>query len=72
MGGWKLCLFVVSRLADYAICQTGLTNGGFRVKGGSNVIIRNLKLKNSPEGKDLIEIQKSTKVWVDHLDVSGK
>lgn len=29
-----------------------------------------MKLKNSPEGKDLIEIQKSTKVWVDHMDVS--
>ncbi|KXJ89327.1 pectate lyase B [Microdochium bolleyi] len=51
--------------------NSGLTGGGFRVKSANNVIIRNLKLKNSPEGKDLIEIQKSTKVWVDHMDLSN-
>lgn len=49
---------------------TGLTNGGFRVKKQSNVILRNLYFHNPPEGKDLVEIQYSTYVWVDHCDFS--
>jgi hypothetical protein len=48
----------------------GLTNGGFRVKKASNVILRNLKLHVAPESKDLIELQYSTNVWIDHCDVS--
>ncbi|KIO24878.1 polysaccharide lyase family 1 protein, partial [Tulasnella calospora MUT 4182] len=47
-------------------CGGGLTGGGFRVKKSSNVIIRNLKLYKSKAPTDLIEIQASTNVWVDH------
>lgn len=32
----------------------------------SNVIIRNLNFRNPPEGGDLIDIDESTRVWVDH------
>ncbi|KAG8994248.1 hypothetical protein FRB90_000496 [Tulasnella sp. 427] len=47
-------------------CGGGLTGSGFRVKEGTNVIFRNLKLYKSPAPTDLIEIQASTNVWVDH------
>ncbi|KAG8904347.1 hypothetical protein FRC00_014049, partial [Tulasnella sp. 408] len=47
-------------------CGGGLTGGGFRVKKSSNVIFRNLKLYKSKAPTDLIEIQASTNVWVDH------
>ncbi|GAP91594.1 putative pectate lyase B [Rosellinia necatrix] len=50
--------------------KSGLTNGGFRIKNASNVILKNLYFHNPPEGKDLVEIQYSTKVWVDHCDFS--
>ncbi|KAI1131873.1 polysaccharide lyase family 1 protein [Nemania abortiva] len=50
--------------------RSGLTNGGFRVKEASNVIIRNLYFHDPPEGKDLVEIQYSSNVWVDHNDFS--
>jgi pectate lyase len=50
--------------------KSGLTSGGFRIKETSNVIIKNLYFHNPPEGKDLIEIQYSSNVWVDHCDVS--
>ncbi|KAJ4393067.1 hypothetical protein N0V93_002274 [Gnomoniopsis smithogilvyi] len=50
----------------------GLTNGGFRVKSKNNVIIRNLYFHNPPEGKDLVELQYSTKVWIDHNDFSSE
>ncbi|KAI1181678.1 polysaccharide lyase family 1 protein [Nemania serpens] len=49
---------------------SGLTNGGFRIKEVSNVIVRNLYFHNPPEGKDLVEIQYSSNVWVDHCDFS--
>lgn len=51
--------------------NAGLTDGGFQVRKVSNVIIRNLKLYRAPEGKDLIDIDASTKVWVDHCDFSS-
>ncbi|KAI1273090.1 polysaccharide lyase family 1 protein [Xylaria sp. FL0933] len=50
--------------------KSGLTNGGFRIKEASNVILRNLYFHDPPEGKDLVEIQYSSKVWVDHCDFS--
>ncbi|KAI0143589.1 pectin lyase fold/virulence factor [Xylariaceae sp. FL1272] len=50
--------------------QSGLTNGGFRIKEQSNVILRNLYFHDPPEGKDLVEIQYSTQVWIDHCDFS--
>ena len=50
--------------------ETGLTNGGFRIKRASNVILRNLKFHKPPEGKDLVALDQATKVWVDHCDFS--
>ncbi|CAE6428129.1 unnamed protein product [Rhizoctonia solani] len=46
--------------------NSGLTGGGFRVKNGNNVIIRNLHLSKSPAPTDLIGLQNATNVWVDH------
>ncbi|EEU42650.1 uncharacterized protein NECHADRAFT_122787 [Fusarium vanettenii 77-13-4] len=51
---------------------SGLVGGGFRMKDVSNVILRNLKMSNPPEGKDLIDIESSTYVWVDHCDLSAE
>jgi pectate lyase len=48
----------------------GLTNGGFRLKSVTNVILRNLKMHDPPEGEDLISLNLATKVWVDHCDLS--
>ncbi|KAG9032411.1 hypothetical protein FS837_002743 [Tulasnella sp. UAMH 9824] len=57
---------VGSNTSVLGACGGGLTGGGFRVKKGTNVIFRNLKLSKSPAPTDLIEIQASTNVWVDH------
>ncbi|KAF8585140.1 polysaccharide lyase family 1 protein [Ramaria rubella] len=46
--------------------NSGMTGGGFRVKKGTNVIFRNLQLSKSPAPTDLIELQTSTNIWVDH------
>ncbi|KAF1938227.1 pectin lyase-like protein [Clathrospora elynae] len=51
--------------------DAGLTDGGFQVRKVSNIIIRNLKLYRAPQGKDLIDIDASTKIWVDHCDFSS-
>jgi pectate lyase len=51
--------------------NSGLTDGGFQIRRVSNVIVRNLKLYRAPEGKDLIDIDESTKVWIDHNDFSS-
>lgn len=48
----------------------GMTGGGLRVKKSSNVIIRNLYMHDPPTKDDLIQIQYSTYVWVDHCDLS--
>ncbi|KAH8664673.1 pectin lyase fold/virulence factor [Xylariales sp. PMI_506] len=50
--------------------NSGLTNGGFRIKEQNNVILRNLKLHVAPESDDLIQLQYSTNVWIDHCDLS--
>ncbi|KAH8706301.1 pectin lyase fold/virulence factor [Ilyonectria robusta] len=52
--------------------DSGLTGGGFRLKAVENVIIRNLKMNDPPEGKDLIDIEGSTYIWVDHCDLSAE
>ncbi|KAM5362162.1 hypothetical protein ACJZ2D_012684 [Fusarium nematophilum] len=50
---------------------SGLTGGGFRMKDVTNVILRNLKMNNPPEGKDLIDIESSTYIWFsDHWKAS--
>ncbi|GAB1527521.1 hypothetical protein RhiTH_010696 [Rhizoctonia solani] len=46
--------------------DSGLIGGGFRVKNGKNVIIRNLRLSKSPAPTDLIGLQNATNVWIDH------
>lgn len=51
--------------------DAGLTSGGFQIRKVSNVIVRNLKLHIPPEGKDLIDIDASTKIWIDHNDFSS-
>jgi pectate lyase len=51
--------------------NSGLTDGGFQIRRVSNVIVRNLKLYRAPEGKDLIDIDASTKIWIDHNDFSS-
>ncbi|KAI2638338.1 polysaccharide lyase family 1 protein [Xylaria nigripes] len=50
--------------------QSGFTNSGLRIKEASNVILRNLYFHNPPEGKDLVEVQYSSGIWVDHCDFS--
>lgn len=54
----------------FAYSFTGLTNGAFRIRKVSNVILRNLKMHNPPEGADLIALDLATRVWVDHCDLS--
>lgn len=51
--------------------NAGLTDGGLQIRKVSNVVVRNLKLYRAPEGKDLIDIDASTKIWIDHNDFSS-
>jgi pectate lyase len=48
--------------------NSGLKSGGFRVRKGTNVIFQNLKLGPAPAKGDVLAIDQSTKVWVDHCD----
>jgi pectate lyase len=48
---------------------SGLVNGGFFVKKASNVILRNLRISFARAPVDLIQIQKSDHVWVDHNEL---
>lgn len=41
------------------------------MKRAENVILRNLYLHNAPSKKDLVELQYSTNVWIDHNDFSS-
>lgn len=52
--------------------NSGLTNGGFRIKSQSNVILRNLKLSVPTSKGDLVALDKATRVWIDHCDLSSK
>jgi pectate lyase len=47
---------------------SGLTEGGFRLKDVSNVIIRNLDL-TPPKKSDAIDLETATSVWVDHCEL---
>lgn len=43
-----------------------------RVKGASNVILRNLKIENVLyDAGDAIGLDSATNVWIDHVDLSG-
>jgi pectate lyase len=48
--------------------NSGLTEGGFQVRKVSNVIIRNLQI-SPPKKGDAIDIDASTKIWIDHCDL---
>lgn len=65
----------VSVTADTTIAGaagSSLTGVGLRVKGVSNVILRNLKIsKVLASAGDAIGIQKASNVWVDHCDLSS-
>jgi pectate lyase len=50
---------------------SGMEGGGLRVKNVENVIIRNLLMSHAPDGKDLIEVEGGSYVWVDHCDLSN-
>lgn len=47
---------------------SGLDKGGLRLKKVNNVIIRNLDI-TPPSKADAIDLETSTKVWVDHCDL---
>jgi len=47
---------------------SGLDKGGLRLKKVNNVIIRNLDI-SPPSKADAIDLETSTKVWVDHCDL---
>jgi pectate lyase len=49
---------------------SGFTGGGLRIKDRTNVVIRNLVISKAV-GTDAITVQHSTKVWVDHNDLSS-
>ncbi|KAF4497435.1 pectate lyase 1 [Fusarium agapanthi] len=51
--------------------SSGLTDSGFRIKKADNVIIRNLAMKNPPKEMDLIDIETSTNIWIDHNEFSA-
>lgn len=66
---------IIKLVKDTSVLGIGsdatVTNGGFQIRKVSNVIIRNLKLHLAPQGKDLIDIDASTQIWVDHCDFSS-
>jgi pectate lyase len=45
-----------------------MTVGGLQIKGISSVIIRNMKFYLAQEGYDLVALDTSTKVWIDHCE----
>jgi len=54
--------------------SSGLTGCGLRVKGVSNVIIRNLNIAKVPASVgngDAIHVENATRIWIDHNDLSS-
>jgi len=66
---------IVKLVSNTSILGVGsnavITGGGFQIRKVSNVIVRNIKFYLAPEGKDQIDIDESTKVWIDHNDFSS-
>lgn len=58
----------ISRL----LTRTGFAGSGLRLKKVSNVIIRNLNFNLAPAKKDIIELEASSKVWIDHNSFKSK
>ncbi|AEN09222.1 MULTISPECIES: polysaccharide lyase family 1 protein [unclassified Streptomyces] len=46
--------------------SSGFTGGGLRLKGESNIVIRNLNISKPLAPSDGITVQNSTRVWIDH------
>ncbi|KAH7304760.1 pectin lyase fold/virulence factor, partial [Stachybotrys elegans] len=51
--------------------SSGFVGGGIRIRRVSNVIIRNLRFKNPPQGGDLLALDRATQVWIDHNEFSN-
>lgn len=54
--------------------NSGLTGCGLKLKGVNNVIIRNLVISKVPASVgdgDAIHVEKATRIWIDHNDVSS-
>ncbi|MGJ5892760.1 pectate lyase [Streptomyces sp. V2] len=51
--------------------SSGFTGGGLRLKNVTNVVIRNLAISKPLAPADGIEVQRSTKVWIDHNSFSA-
>jgi pectate lyase len=51
--------------------SSGFTGGGLRLKKVTNVVIRNLNISKPLAPADGIEVQASTKVWIDHNSFSA-
>jgi pectate lyase len=66
---------IVKLVANTSLLGVGsgasITNGGLQIRKVSNVIVRNIKFHLAPEGKDQIDIDASTKIWIDHNDFSS-
>lgn len=70
--GCGIVKLAVSNTSVLGVGSTAsLTDSGFQIRKVSNIIVRNLKLYRAPEGKDLIDIDASTNVWIDHNDFSS-
>ncbi|KAG9251856.1 pectin lyase fold/virulence factor, partial [Emericellopsis atlantica] len=64
-------LHVGSDTSLIGVGNAGFVDTGFRMVDVTNVIVRNLELHNPPEGADLIDIESSTYIWVDHCSLSS-
>ncbi|WP_416970671.1 pectate lyase family protein [Streptomyces sp. 4F14] len=51
--------------------SSGFTGGGLRLKNVTNVVVRNLNISKPVAPADGIEVQRSTKVWIDHNSFSA-
>lgn len=49
--------------------NAGITGGGLFIKKASNVIVRNLKISFATAPTDLIQVQQSDHVWIDHNEL---
>ncbi|CZS99057.1 hypothetical protein WAI453_008398 [Rhynchosporium graminicola] len=46
--------------------KSGITNSGFHVRKATNVILQNLALGPAPPKFDIVTLEESTKIWIDH------
>ncbi|PGH27791.1 hypothetical protein AJ80_00579 [Polytolypa hystricis UAMH7299] len=48
--------------------NSGMVNGGLRLRQVSNVIIRNMKFDRAPPKGDALALDEATQVWIDHCE----